>query len=410
MLRPNLLFTRHLFAGVPPPKDDKTPPSSFLPASISSTLSGTLPGFTAAALVATVGAVSADFLGTQMLLAQGIEGASSPISGIPLAILIGVGANSLLPLSTLNLSRGLKLCSTSVLRCGIVLVGLKLSFVDVASMSAALPAIVCCMGVGYVTAKTLGNALGLPPKMSSLIAAGTTICGVTAITSVAGAIKASKQDMSFAVANVVAFGTAGMLLYPHLAPHLFATSEQIGMWVGLAIHDTSQVMGAALTYSEVHADEVVLRMAAVTKLTRNLFLAAAVPYFSMLHAPRDDQLATSQTTAMSLAKNVWKYTPGFVLMFIGAACVRSGGDALFADPSLTLFGLTEPDWQAAVARASGWSSPLLCVAMAGVGLQTSPKALRGVGVKPFVVGLAASSAVAVTGLAAITALHATGVM
>ena len=48
--------------------------------------------------------------------------------------------------------------------------------------------------------------------------------------------------MSFAVANVVAFGTAGMLVYPHLAPHLLATSEQIGMWVGLAIHDTSQVI------------------------------------------------------------------------------------------------------------------------------------------------------------------------
>ena len=239
--------------------------------------------------------------------------------------------------------------------------------------------------------------------------AGTTICGVTAITSVSGAIGASKQDMSFAVANVVAFGTAGMLVYPHLAPHLLDTSEQIGMWVGLAIHDTSQVMGAALTYSQINADEVVLRMAAVTKLTRNLFLAAAVPYFAMLHAPAASSGST-RTDSASLAKSLWKYTPGFVLMFVGAACLRSAGDAVFASPSIDLFGLTQTDWHAAVAQTSGLSAPLLCVAMAAVGLQTSPSALRGVGARPFLVGLAASSAVGVTGLVAITTLHATGML
>lgn len=218
--------------------------------------------------------------------------------------------------------------------------------------------------------------------------------------------------MSFAVANVVAFGTAGMLVYPHLAPHLLDTSEQIGMWVGLAIHDTSQVMGAALTYSQINADEVVLRMAAVTKLTRNLFLAAAVPYFAMLHAPATASSGSAPTTGApaSLAKSLWKYTPGFVLMFVGAACLRSAGDAVFASPSLDLFGLTQTDWHAAVAQASGLSGPLLCVAMAAVGLQTSPSALRGVGARPFLVGLAASSAVGVTGLVAITTLHATGML
>ena len=232
---------------------------------------------------------------------------------------------------------------------------------------------------------------------------------MTAITSISGAIGASKQDMSFAVANVVSFGTAGMLVYPYLAPYLLDTSEQIGMWVGLAIHDTSQVMGAALTYSQINADEVVLRMAAVTKLTRNLFLAAAVPYFAMLHAPEATSSST-RTNSVSLAKSLWKYTPGFVLMFVGAACLRSAGDAVFASPSLDLFGLTQTDWHAAVAQASGLSGPLLCVAMAAVGLQTSPSALRGVGVRPFLVGLTASGAVGATGLAAVTTLHAAGLL
>ena len=171
-------------------------------------------------------------------------------------------------------------------------------------------------------------------------------------------------------------------------------------------------MGAAMTYSEMHADEVALRVAAVTKLTRNLFLAAAVPYFSMLHAPRDvaENGQNPATTPGSLVQSLWKYTPGFVLMFIGAACFRSAGDAVFSDPAHSLLGLTQTEWQACVSQASGLSTQLLCVAMAGVGLQTSPKALRGVGVKPFVVGLAASSAVGVTGLMAVTALHSTGML
>ena len=137
-------------------------------------------GLLAATLVAGAGSISASYIGQQILAAQGIVDASSPISAIPVAILLGVGANTLFPLPA-SVNPGLKFCSTTVLRCGIVAVGLKLSFVDVMSVSAAIPAIICCMGVGYGTAKTLGNALGLPSKMSSLIAAGTEVFSLTPI-------------------------------------------------------------------------------------------------------------------------------------------------------------------------------------------------------------------------------------
>ena len=133
---------------------------------------------------------------------------------------------------------------------GIVLVGFKLSLLDVASLTRVLPVVVSCIGAGIVTAKLLGRRLGVSEEMSSLIAAGTSICGVTAITSVSGAIRAKQQDVSFAVANVVAFGTLGMLAYPYAIPAIFHGSEQIGVFLGVAIHDTSQVMGSALTYSQ----------------------------------------------------------------------------------------------------------------------------------------------------------------
>ena len=103
------------------------------------------------------------------------------------------------------------------------------------------------------------QVMGLPSKMSSLIAAGTSICGVTAITALSPAIKANERDTGVAVANVVAFGTLGMLTYPYLAHAVMDTSEQVGLFLGLAIHDTSQVMGSALTYKMMYGDEVALK-------------------------------------------------------------------------------------------------------------------------------------------------------
>jgi uncharacterized membrane protein YadS len=49
------------------------------------------------------------------------------------------------------------------------------------------------------------------------------------------------------------------------------------------VHDTSQVVGAALTYKQVYGDDVVLRVATVTKLTRNIFLAFVIPILTWMH-------------------------------------------------------------------------------------------------------------------------------
>jgi uncharacterized membrane protein YadS len=78
-------------------------------------------------------------------------------------------------------------------------------------------------------------------RLGKLLSAGTSICGVTAITALAPAIKATPKETAVAVANVVAFGTFGMLTYPYLLHTLLSSSEQIGMVLGVAIHDTSQV-------------------------------------------------------------------------------------------------------------------------------------------------------------------------
>ncbi len=83
---------------------------------------------------------------------------------------------------------------------------------------------------------------------------------MTAIVSLAPAIGASDKETAIAVANVVAFGLAGMLTYPYLAHACLDSPGAVGMFLGTAVHDTSQVVGAALTYSQLYCEPAVVKV------------------------------------------------------------------------------------------------------------------------------------------------------
>jgi uncharacterized membrane protein YadS len=237
--------------------------------------------------------------------------------------------------------------------------------------------------------------LGLPPRLGTLIAAGTSICGVTAIVSTAPAIDADEREVAYAVANVVAFGLFGMLAYPYLAHALLQRSETVGLFLGTAVHDTSQVVGAALTYRQMYGDDIVLRVATVTKLTRNLFLAAVIPLLTWMH------LRSTAGAMPGRAHTGWRaLVPMFVIGFVGMAIVRTIGDATLQS-SGAAFGVWDGTAWPRLPTQLGdfWASRLfLGTAMAAVGLNTSVAVFRGVGGRPFLVGLAGALIVGAVGL------------
>lgn len=358
-----------------------------------------IPGVITALVVMLSSFWLADFAGRALLAAQGLSG-NSPISGVPIAIVLGLLLRNLLPLPA-TLTPGLKFCVTTLLRAGIVLVGIKLSAFDVLRLGVAgLPVVIAAIGTGLLFVTWFNRQLGLPPRLGTLIAAGTSICGVTAIVSTAPAIDADEREVAYAVANVVAFGLFGMLVYPYLAHALLDRSEVIGLFLGTAVHDTSQVVGAALTYRQMYGDDVVLRVATVTKLTRNLFLAAVIPLLTWMHLRRGAASGRPAATG-------WRsYVPAFVLGFLAMAVVRTIGDA-----TLTSVGAAYGTWDAAAwARLTSqigdfWGSRVfLGTAMAAVGLNTSLSVFRGVGAKPFAVGFAGAVVVGLVGLLAAAVL------
>lgn len=371
-----------------------------------------LPGLALSATTAAAGFLAAGYLGEGLLMMQGltpVAGTPSPISGIPCAILLGAAVNNFVQPPKATFDAGQKFCSTTVLRAGIIAVGAKLSFVELTSTGmSAVPVVVSSVAAGLFYIPMASRYLSLDPKLGKLIAAGTSICGVTAITALSPAINASSKQTAIAVANVVAFGTMGMLAYPYLLHTICGSnSEQVGMILGVAIHDTSQVLGGSMTYAQVYGDEVALKVAAITKLTRNLLLAGVIPGLTYLHHQEmsgasktssekegdDGTDATSATadttTAISGLATFQKYVPSFLVAFIGMAGLRTGGDLYFLDNEVYTQGIKFV--------GSDISKYCLGTAMAAVGLSTSAKSLQGVGPKPFLVGGSGALVVGGTG-------------
>jgi uncharacterized membrane protein YadS len=150
------------------------------------------------------------------------------------------------------------------------------------------------------------------------------------------------------------------------------------------------VVGAALTYANMYGVDGVVHTATVTKLARNLCLAPALPLlaWSSLRGP-------NAGTRPALKQLV----PLFVVGFLGAAAVRSGGDAWIAHHSSELAPEITQAWRSSIAFLGGpLASGLLGTAMAGVGLKTNLAVFHGVGWRPFACGFLGASLVASTGL------------
>jgi uncharacterized integral membrane protein (TIGR00698 family) len=231
--------------------------------------------------------------------------------------------------------------------------------------------------------------------VGALLAAGTSVCGVTAIGGLAPAIGASQREIGVAVANVAAYGTLGMLAYPWAAKRLFPEGGvPAGVFLGLSVHDTAQVVGAGMTFRDAFEDEMAFKAATVTKLTRNLTLALAIPYLAYAFRSAD-------AGAGAAAKRP-ALVPGFLIAFVAMAALRSLGDATESvrdDARWKRFHKATGDFA---------SNVVLPTSMAAVGLCLSASALSGVGVAPFVVGACAATSVGVVAACSVKALDAAG--
>ena len=298
----------------------------------------------------------------------------SPISTAMIAILIGIFFGNIFQIGD-TFQKGLDFTREYILKLGIICLGIQLKpfeFLEFGKI--AIPLIIFCIISVLIVIKLLIKKLKISTRMAYLISIGSTVCGTTAIMATAPVIKANKNEVSYAIANITLFGILSMLIYPYLA-NIYFDGEPllIGLFLGTSIHETSQVAAAGLIYDQQFNSPETLNIATVTKLIRNTFLVIMIPLFAFLY-----------NRGKSEAKNysIIKIFPYFVLGFVGMIIIRNFGDHFFIN-------ISNNNWENTIEIVKSSSKVSLTMAMAAIGLSTNLKDLKSMGYKPFIVGLIA---------------------
>jgi uncharacterized integral membrane protein (TIGR00698 family) len=169
-----------------------------------------------------------------------------------------------------------------ILRFAIILLGLQLSLSQVVSVGiVGITIIVLTLAGTFVFTVWLGHRLGIDHKLAQLIAAGTSICGASAVIATNTVTRASDEDVAYAVASVTVFGSASILLYPALAGLLQLTPHAFGLWAGASIHEIAQVVAAAFQNGTEAGN-----FATIAKLGRVMLLAPMILLLSYYSARR----------------------------------------------------------------------------------------------------------------------------
>ena len=309
----------------------------------------------------------------------------SPISTVMIAILLGIiMGNAFTPRPGMMI--GLDFTQKYILKLGIILLGIRLSFGEFIKFgSIAVPLIMVCILSVLILVKLLTKKVSISSKMSYLIAIGTSVCGATAIVATAPIIEAKKTEVAYAIANITLFGVIAMLVYPYFAEwYFYGEPLKAGLFLGTAIHETSQVAAAGLIYDQQFNSPETLNVATVTKLIRNTFLVIMIPLFGFLY---------NRGKAKDKGYSILSIFPYFVLGFIGMIIVRNIGDQIFLIDSNN-----HEIWQNFISYLKTLATLFLTMSMAAVGISINLSELRSMGYKPFVVGLVAAVTVGIVSI------------
>ncbi|MFU0504328.1 YeiH family protein [Pseudaminobacter sp. NGMCC 1.201702] len=308
-----------------------------------------LPGLLLAALIAC--------LAFRLRLVPGV----SAFSPMIIAIVIGMAFHNLVG-TPVRAKPGVTFSIRKILRFAIILLGLQLSIAQVMQVGLSGVAIVAATLLAtFLFTLWFGRIIGVERKLAELIAAGTSICGASAVIATNTATNAKDEDVAYAVACVTIFGSVAMFLYPLLPGLLHLDPHAYGLWVGASIHEIAQVVAAAFQVGDQAGE-----FGTIAKLTRVMMLAPMVIAVGLAASRR----ARSAGDRHSQAKAPM---PWFVLGFV----------ALVGLNSIVAIPFEVKEWTASL------TTFLLSMALAAMGMETDFRKLKAKGGRPLLLGLVA---------------------
>jgi uncharacterized integral membrane protein (TIGR00698 family) len=256
------------------------------------------------------------------------------------------------------------------LKAGIVLLGARFLLGDVVRLggvSLALVAVEITVAIAFMT--WLGRVFGLKPKLTTLLAVGSSVCGVSAIIATQGAISADEEDASVAITAILVLGGLSLVFFPLIGHALGLSDHAYGMWAGLGVDNTAEATAAGALYSDAAG-----KVAVLAKTTRNALIGFVVLGYAVYWARQGQAVAVENR-----ARFLWQKFPVFVLGFLLISLLATLH--VFSKAQTTSLG-----------NLSRWA---FLLTFAGVGLRTDLRQLRTLGVRPFAVGALGEIVIAV---------------
>jgi uncharacterized integral membrane protein (TIGR00698 family) len=337
------------------------------------------PGLGVAILIALAARIAAGFL-------------PSIVAEVTVAILFGAIVAALAGERIRQLDPGLRFAAQRILRLGIVLLGARLSLGEIARIG--LPAtglILVTMTTSLAVVLVVARLARVEGRLALLIAVGSAVCGNTAIVATAPVIGARPREVAYAIATITLFGTLAVFLYPAIGRAFTVEPSTFGLWSGVAVHDTSQVIATGAAFGSDALD-----VATVVKLIRNALMAPLLLVIAAIWSARanrgdetgNDAVEEPSRSTEAVRRGALRAVPLFVFGFLALAGLRTVG-VIGADAA------TSFDTAARVC---------ILVALSAVGLSIRFSELRAISWRPLAVGFTVALTVGLTSLAAISAL------
>lgn len=314
-----------------------------------------------------------------------LAGVQSVIGGPLIGMFLGIILSNLFPRLSRHIKAGAAFASKHVLRLGIVLCGGTLSFsVILGAGGKALPFILLSIAMAFLTACLLGKyVFRVSENTRILVAGGTSICGGTAIATLAGVVEADDDEVAYAMTAIFLFDILAALLWPYAALWLGLGPEQFSILAGIAINDVSSVTAAGATYDSLMGAAAMSAsgvtggdLAVVVKLTRVVMLVFVVLAVMLWKMVRQRKVPEKHGEKGALLSQAVRAFPLFILVFLLMALANTLMD--FSKIQLGSFSLAE-----LLKKANKYC---ITVALVGVGCKIDLREMLKKGVRPVILG------------------------
>lgn len=277
------------------------------------------------------------------------------VGALLLVIVLGMAWKSTLPVPARAVP-GIRLAQRPILRWAVAGLGFRLSLRELTEIGPpALVVVVVSTTAALFFGWWIARRLHVPASLGLLLGVGGAICGASAVVAADSVVAGPKRDAAVALGVITLLGTVGIVVYPLLARWLRMDEFVYGVFAGASLHETAQVVAAGFGVSDEAA-----RVATVVKLARIALLAPVVLGLGWWLRRRRAQVGPAEVAPL----------PWFLLVFLAVVALNSTG-------------WLSPDVVALARRLDLW---LLCVGMAGVGLQTGFSDLKEAGRAPIAAG------------------------